>query len=175
MYLTIFIVGAGFILLSVIFGEVFEFGGVGFAFLQPTAIALALAVMGGVGLILSPSMGSYLALPFSAAAGIAAGFFLSRFVITPLRRTQHTSAYDKQALIGTTAKVVLTIPQGGFGKIKYNVTGSYVTGPAKSDCGNLINKDTEVVIAYFKDNTYYVKERSGPGGTMSQQETPNSN
>ena len=159
MYLVLLIVGAGFIVLSLIFGEVFEIQGVGFSFLTPTVIALILAVTGGIGLILTPQMGSYLAFPISLAAGLIAGFLLHRFIIVPLHRQQHTSAYDKQALIGTTAKVVLGIPQGGYGKIRYNATGSYVTGPAKSEDGNVIPKDTDVVITYFKNNAYYVRQK----------------
>jgi len=161
MYLILLIVGAGFIVLSLIFGEVFEFDGIGAPFLRPTVIAPALAVTGGVGLMLSPTFGSYLAFPFSAAAGIMAGFLLYRFVILPLHRLEHTSSHDKQSLIGSTAKVVLGIPQGGFGKIKYNVTGSYVTSPAKSEDGVEIRKDTEVVISYIKNNAYYVRETRG--------------
>lgn len=161
MYLVLLIVGAGFILLSLIFGEVFSLEGLGAPFIQPPVIALALAVTGGVGLLLSPSMGSYLAFPFSAAAGLFTGFLLYRFVILPMRRMEHTSSHDKQSLIGSTARVVLTIPQGGYGKIKYNVTGSFVTSPAKSEDGTTINKDTDVVISYIKNNAYYVRERSG--------------
>jgi len=171
MYLVLLIVGVGFIVLSLIFGEFLE--GVGGPFLQPTVIALTLAVTGGVGLILSPRFGSYLAFPVSAAAGLVAGFMLYRFVILPLRRLEHTSSHDKQSLIGSTAKVVLSIPQGGFGKIKYNVTGSFVTSPAKSEDGVEIRKDTEVVISYIKNNAYYVRERGAV--TAVREEILNSN
>jgi len=171
MYLVLLGVGGGFIVLSLIFGEVFEFDGVGGAFLRPVVIATTLAVTGGAGLILSPMFGSYLAFPFSAAAGLGAGFLLYRFVILPMQRLEHTSSHDKQALIGSTAKVVLGIPQGGFGKIKYNVTGSFVTSPAKSEDGVEIHKDKEVVISYIKDNAYYVRERRGE----AQEEILNSN
>ncbi|MCL2379143.1 MAG: hypothetical protein FWC77_08490 [Defluviitaleaceae bacterium] len=160
MYLVLLIVGAGFLLLSLIFGEMFEFN-VGGGFLGPTAIAVTLAVTGAVGLYLTPQFGTIVALPIAGGAGLAAGFLLFRFVILPMKRLEHSSSFDKQAIIGTNAKVVLSIPQGGYGKIKYNVTGAYVTGPAKSEDGKQINKDTDVVITYFKNNAYYVKERSG--------------
>jgi len=168
--MVLLLLGAGFIVLSLVFGEVFD--GVGGPFLQPTVIALTLAVTGGVGLILSPRVGSYLAFPPSAAAGLAAGFMLYRFVILPLRRLEHTSSHDKQALIGSTARVVLSIPQGGYGKIKYNVTGAVVTSPAKSEDGTEINKDTDVVITHIKNNAYYVRERSG---SAKQDEVLNAN
>jgi len=158
MYLGLLIVGAGFIVLSLIFGEALPFEGIGGAFFKPVVLALALAVTGGAGMILAPMWGSYLAFPFALASGLFAGFLLYRFVILPMKKLEHTSSHDKQSLIGSSAKVVLGIPQGGYGKIKYNVTGSYVTSPAKSEDGVEIKKDTEVVIAYIKNNAYYVKE-----------------
>jgi len=173
MYLALLILGMGFIVLSLIFGEALPFEGIGGAFLKPVVIALALAVTGGVGLILAPMWGSYMAFPFAAAAGLFAGFLLYRFVILPLKRIEHTSSHDKQSLIGSSAMVVLGIPQGGYGKIKYNVTGSYVTSPAKSEDGVKIEKDTEVVIAYIKNNAYYVRERGV--STTTRAEIPNMN
>jgi len=160
LYLTLLLIGSGFVVISMIFGEVFDFDGVGFVFLKPKVLALTITVMGGVGLILTPRMGSYLAFPISLASGLFAGFLLYRLVILPLFRLQHTSTHDKQSLIGSMAKVALTIPQGGFGKIKYAVNGSLVTSPARTEDGSGIAKDTDVVITSIKNNAYYVQERS---------------
>ena len=161
MYLVLLIVGAGFVILSFVFGELFDFDGVGFVFLRPKVLALVLTVMGGVGLILTPHIGSTLALPISAACGLVAGFLLYRFIIMPLLKLQHTSAHYKQSVIGSEATVALSIPQNGFGKIKYVVNGSIVTSPAQSEDGAAIGIDTNVVIVAIKNNAYYVKERSG--------------
>ncbi|MCL2400039.1 MAG: hypothetical protein FWC91_09920 [Defluviitaleaceae bacterium] len=157
MYLILLGVGAGFVLLSLIFGELAELEGTVFSFLRPTVIAVFLAVMGGVGLILTPRLESYFVFGISAVSGLFVGFLLNRLVIVPLHKMQNTSTHDKQDLIGTTAKVALTIPQNGYGKIKYTVSGSVVTSPAKSDDGSGINKDTDVTIMYIQDNTYFVK------------------
>jgi len=160
LYLTLFLIGAGFVVISMFFGEVLDFATTGFFFLKPKVLALVLTVMGGVGLILTPRMGSYLTFPISLASGLFAGFLLYRFVILPLMRLSHTSTHDKQSLVGSLAKVNLTIPQGGFGKIKYTVNGSIVTSPAKAEDGSGISKDTDVVITSIKNNAYYVMERS---------------
>jgi len=159
MYLVLFIVGAGFVVLSLIFGELFDLDGVGFVFLRPKVLALVLTVMGGVGLIISPHMGSYLTFFISLASGLVAGYLLYRLVIAPLLKMQHTSAHYKQSMIGSQAHVALAIPQGGYGKIKYTVNGSIVTSPAQSEDGNAIAKDTNVVIVSINNNTYFVQER----------------
>jgi len=160
LYLTLFLIGSGFVVISFIFGEVLDFDGTSFVFLKPKVLALTLTVTGGAGLILTPRIGSYLAFPISLASGLFAGFMLYRLVILPLVRLSHTSTHDKQSLIGSIAKVTLTIPQGGFGKIMYSVNGSIVTSPAKTEDDSGIAKDTDVVITSIKNNAYYVTERS---------------
>jgi len=160
LYLTLLLIGSGFVVISFIFGELFDFDGVGFFFLKPKILALIITVMGGVGLILSPRMGTYLAFPISLASGLFLGFLVYKFVFLPLLRLSHTSTHDKQSLIGSIAKVSLAIPQGGFGKIMYTVNGSIVTSPAKTEDGGGIAKDTDVVITSIKNNAYYVTERS---------------
>jgi len=160
LYLTLLLIGAGFVVISMFFGEVFDFATTGLFFLKPKVLALVITVMGGVGLVLTPRMGSYLAFPISLASGLFAGFLLYRLVILPLMRLQHTSTHDKQSLIGSLAKVSLTIPQGGYGKIRYTVNGSFVTSPAKTEDGSGIAKDTDVVIMSIKDNAYFVMEKN---------------
>ncbi|MCL2404886.1 MAG: hypothetical protein FWC92_04980 [Defluviitaleaceae bacterium] len=160
LYLTLFLIGVGFIVISMLFGEVLDFATTGFFFLKPKVLALVITVIGGVGMILTPRMGSYMAFPFSLAGGLFAGYLLYRLVILPLMRLSHTSTHDKQSLIGSMAKVSLSIPQGGFGKIMYTVNGSFVTSPARTEDGSGIVKDTEVVITSIKNNAYYVTEKS---------------
>jgi membrane protein implicated in regulation of membrane protease activity len=157
MYIILLGVGAGFIFLSLIFGELFEIEGTTFAFLRPTLIAVVLAVMGGTGLLLTDRLGGLFVLLTSSSIGLGVGFLMHHLVLKPLHRLQNTSTHDKHDLIGTTAKVALTIPQNGYGKIKYTVNGSVVTSPAKTEDGGGIKKDTEVSILYIKDNTYFVK------------------
>jgi len=163
MYIILLGVGAGFVFLSLIFGEIFEIEGTTFAFLRPTLIAVVLAVFGGTGLLLTDRLGGFLVFIISLVISLSVGFLMNRFVFTPLHNMQHTSTHNKQELIGTTAKVALTIPQNGYGKIKYTVNGSVVTSPAKTEDGSGILKDTEVSIMYITDNTYFVKAVNVPG------------
>ena len=177
LYLTLFLIGVGFVVISTFFGEVLDFDGINIFFLKPKVLALIITVMGGVGMILTPRMGSYLAFPISLASGLFAGYLLYRLVILPLMRLSSTSTHDKQSLIGSIAKVALSIPQGGFGKIRYTVNGSIITSPAKTEDGSGIVKDTDVVITSIKNNAYYVKERSSPEAehTAPREEVLNAN
>jgi len=157
MYFIFLGIGAGFILISLIIGELFEVEGVRFSFLSPTLIASALGIMGVTGLFLTDLVPGPFVFFFSASAGIAVSFLMNHFILKPLHKIQNTSTHDKHDLIGTIAKVALSIPQNGYGKIRYTVNGSIVTSPAKTENGDGIKKDTEVSILYIKDNTYYVR------------------
>lgn len=161
MYVIFFGVGIGFILLSFVFDTLLDIDGP-IGILQPKLIAIFLTVTGGAGIIISNGIGDVLGPSFtftvSVFAGLLVAAILNRLVVIPLRRAQNTSAFDKQATIGTIAKIISPIPAGGFGKISYNISGSVVTSPAKSDDGGEILRGESVAIVYIEGGTYFVKK-----------------
>ncbi|MCL2841143.1 MAG: NfeD family protein [Defluviitaleaceae bacterium] len=161
-YFILFGVGLGFVVISFVFGNLSNIEGVSFSFLRPTLIAVFLTVTGGLGLLLTPRMGIFysasLVMFASVAGGLIVAALINRFVVIPLHRAQNTSAFDKQATIGVSAEVVSPIPQGGFGKIRYTISGSTVTSPAKSEDGNQIKLGEYVEIIYIEKNTYFVRK-----------------
>ena len=167
MYTIFFFVGIGFILISFLLGAVAETDVGPMAILQPKLIAVFLVVTGGLGMIFSArwdsTLGAPIVLVVSVASGMAVAGIIHRFVIMPLHRAQNTSAHDKQATIGTWAKVISPIPQGGYGKIKYSVSGAVVTSPAKSEDGGEISNGENVAIVFIEGNTFFVKRGMSPG------------
>ncbi|MCL2605399.1 MAG: NfeD family protein [Defluviitaleaceae bacterium] len=163
MYLVMFGVGVGFIVLSLIIGEVAEIDGTLFGFLKPSLIAIFLVVMGGIGLILSPRMTELplLVMCIGFISGISVAGLLNRFVIVPLQKAQNTSAFNMQDTIGTQAVVISPIPRNGYGKIRYNISGSVVTSPAKSEDGGEVSAGEQVDIVYVEKNTYFVRRKAG--------------
>jgi len=162
MYLVLFGVGLGFVVLSLVIGNFFSGEGIGFSIFQPKLIAAFMIVTGGLGLLLTPRLGTIgggegLVLFASVTGGLVVAALINRFVIIPLNRAQNTSTFDKQATIGVSAEVVSKIPQGGYGKIRYNISGSTVTSPAKSEDGNQIQSGEYVEIIYIEKNTYFVR------------------
>ena len=159
MYSTFFLVGIGFIVVSFFLGAIAEAESGPLAILQPKLIAVFLTVMGGVGMIVSPMFypSASLILTISVLSGLIIAGLLHRFVIMPLHRAQNTSAHHKQEVIGTIAKIISPIPKGGYGKIRYNVSGAVVTSPAKSEDGGEINNGENVAIVYIEGNTYFVR------------------
>ena len=159
MFVVLFGVGIGFILLSAFIDTFLDFGGI--SVLQPKLIAIFLTVTGGIGLILTNRFMDTLAFIFilliSISVGLLAATAIYRFIIRPLKKAENTSTFDKQDTIGTTAKVVSPIPKGGYGKIRYSVSGSVVTGPAKSEDDSDIGCGEEVFIMDIDKGTYFVR------------------
>ena len=164
MYVTLFVVGVGFILVSFLLDVSTESHSGPLAIFQPKLIAVFLMVTGGMGMILSARLdglfGGTFVFTISALSGLIIAGLIHRFIIIPLFKAQNTSAHDKQATIGTWAKVISPIPQGGYGKIKYNISGSVVTSPAKSEDGGEIKNGENVAIVYIEGSTYFVRRET---------------
>ena len=168
MYLVIFGVGAAFIILSLVVGEFanIEVGSEGFSlgsFLRPMLIAVFMVVTGGLGLLLTPRLdfvgSGGLILFLCVLSGLTVAGLVNRFILIPMHRAQNTSTFNKQDTIGSAAEIISPIPQGGYGKIRYNVSGSFVTSPAKSEDGNPISRGESVEIIYIEKNTYFVRAK----------------
>ena len=162
LYLVFLGVGVGFVILSFIFGEFADFEcGSAFQFFRPNLIAVFLIVTGGLGFLLHGgaiyAMGAIILFAFCASCGVAMAALLHRMVIIPLQKAQNTSTFNMHDTVGIEAEVISPIPQGGYGKIKYNVSGSVVTSPAKSEDGNPIKNGEAVEIIYVEGNTYFVR------------------
>jgi len=164
MYVVLFVVGLGFILVSFLFDVSTDGHGGPFAIFQPKLVAAFLMVTGGMGMILSARLDGLFGGTFVFTISVLSGLFIAglihRFIIIPLHKAQNTSAHDKQGTIGTWAKVISPIPQGGYGKIRYNISGSVVTSPAKSEDGGEIKNGENVAIVYIEGGTYFVRREA---------------
>ena len=157
MYIIFLIVGLGFLIISVVMGELLELEGAHLSFLRPSIIAAVLAVTGAMGTFMGDSIPRLLLLPVSVGVGLLIGFLLSAFIINPLHRAQSTSTVEQKDLIGMQATVDSKIAQGGFGRIIYTVNGSRVSSPARSITGTGFETGTAVEITDIQEGVYYVR------------------
>jgi len=160
IYLILFGVGVVFVIVSFFLDAVLDVDSP-LPILQPKLIAVFLTVVGGIGMILSARFEGVFAAGIIMIISIVCGFvvagLINSLVVIPLKKAQNTSAHDKQAVIGTVAKVISPIPKGGYGKIRYSVSGSTVTSPAKCEDGGAVKSGENVAIVYIEGGTYFVK------------------
>lgn len=166
LFYVCFGVGIVYTIISFLLGQLFDFFdfdgnfemGSNISPLKPAIIASFVTVFGGVGIILMrKNISFFSSLSFATIIAFIIAFIIYRYIIVNLYKAQNTSAVERQKLIGSKAKVTLTIRQGGYGKITYFVNGNTYNSPAKAENGGEIIVGKEVEIVYISKNTYFVK------------------
>jgi membrane protein implicated in regulation of membrane protease activity len=143
--LTVFLIIAGlgfvFLLLSLIFGEVFDHigidadagGGVdGHGVIDSRVISVFITTFGGVGAIgIQLGLGVLASSLMGLASGVVLGGVVSLFARF-LYRQQASSSVSAAQLVGRTAQVTVTIPAGGIGQISCRIGEERVEKIARS-------------------------------------------
>lgn len=164
VYLICFIIGLLYALITVVFGNVFDFDfgidGGSLPFISPTTIAAFITVFGGTGVFLSylysiPTSIILLISLFLALAGAALMFFI---VVLPLAKAQKSSAMSNRDMIGRTAEISTIIMEDGRGEIIYEQGGSRLSSPALSHNGATIKQGELVEIIDVISGTFVVKK-----------------
>lgn len=129
-----------------------------YMFLKPVIIFAVLAAFGAVGWILSlQDRPLWLILLISLILAFLVATFLSRFVLLPMYKAQHTSIFNKDKLSGIEAEVILDISHEKIGSIKYIVEGNSFTAPAKTINEREIKRGETVIIIRNEKNVFYVE------------------
>lgn len=167
-----FFTGMGLLLLSLIFGSLFEslgidgldldfdvFGVDVFLPVSPVLYILFATIFGGVGWVLMETkeiLPLIIILLIAIGSGIGASVMVDLFVIRPLKRAQNTSTPEAEDLVGVRAYVLETIYENGFGEISYVINGNSYTSPARSTTGEEIKKGEDVAVCWVEEYVFYV-------------------
>lgn len=165
VFLAIAAVGFLFLLISVVFGELFDHIGVdhdlesgGPGFFSGRVMSVFVTTFGGFGAIatyygLSPVPASMV--------GFASGLVFASVIYAFARflyGQQASSQVDAADLVGQTARVVIAIPAGGVGQIRCRVGEELVDKIAQSRDGAAIPENVSVRIDEILGETVIVKK-----------------
>lgn len=168
VFLGIAAVGLVFLVISLLFGELFESFGLhdgggagidGHGFIDSRAVAVFITAFGGFGAI---GIRSGFGVVPSALLGLTSGFLLGGAVALFARfllAQQSTSSVSGLQLVGRTAQVTVTIPAGGVGQISCRVGEERVEKIARSRGGGEVKSGTLVLVEEFTGDSVIV----GPG------------
>ncbi len=129
--------------------------------LSPTVLSTFLTGFGGGGMLAN----SYFQLPTGKGVVVAilTGAVLSgsTFAILTLlfRNTQAGSEFSLDDMVGRIVEIITPIPEHGTGEVAITVKGTRIAGPARSEDGSAIGRDTPVVIVRVVGNLYYVQSQ----------------
>jgi membrane-bound ClpP family serine protease len=164
VYWILFAVGVVLAVVTILFGDIFDFGADHLPFLSPTVLASFLTVFGGTGAFLSIS--GNLPPLITAAISIVVALTLTSVilfaVILPLHRAQQSAAFSSKEMIGKMAEVITPIEPGKRGEIIYEQGGSRLSAPAKTLQDVRIEQGESVWIMDVVSGTFIV-EKSGRG------------
>jgi hypothetical protein len=177
VFLSIAAVGFLFLLISVIFGDIFEhdfdhdvdhdLGHGGPGLFSPRIISVFITSFGGVGAI-AISQG-YRVLPASAF-GVAAGFVLGGLVYFFARflySQQATSTISTADLVGRTAQVTVGIPANGIGQVRCLVGETMIDKIARSSDGGEIASNSVVKIEEIVGEGVIVSRAAATGTSVT--------
>jgi hypothetical protein len=124
--------------------------------LNIAALVLFLAVFGGVGALMtrSSALPQILIAAIAAAGGIGGSMVVNRLMSALVSRER---PLEPISYYGTPARVTIPIRGGGgTGEIIYTVDGTRRCSGARSNDGNGISKDAEVIILRYDKGIAYV-------------------
>lgn len=171
VFLSIAGIGFLFLLISLIFGEVFEhFGGDlhhdfdhgdsgGPSFFSPRVLSVFITAFGGVGAIgvrYGMSTGA------ASVAGLASGAALGSLIYLFARFLYGQQASTDMAtrdLVGHTGRVVVAIPAGGVGQIRLQIGESLVDKIARSHDGEPIPENAVARVEEILGETLVVRRQ----------------
>jgi len=158
---TVFLGIAGFgflfLLVALVFGEVFEHLGFehdhdagmehgGPSFLSPRILSVFITAFGGTGALVISN--GFSVLPASAA-GFVSGIFFATLIYwfaKFLYGQQATTRVQGSDMVGRTGRITVTIPASGIGQVRCQIGEELVDKIARSRSGEKIPENTIVVV-----------------------------
>lgn len=180
--LTVFLIVAGlgfiFLLVSLVFGEVFDSLGVdgldtshGPGVIDTRVISVFVTTFGGVGAIgIQMGLGVVASSLLGLASGVVLGALVSMFGRF-LYKQQASSSVSVTQMVGRTAQVIVTIPAGGIGQISCRIGEERVEKIARSREDGELRLGTIVRIEEIAGDSVIVSA-TGAGPGFSSQTAP---
>jgi len=180
--LAVFLIIAGlgfiFLLLSLLFGEIFEHIGFdtdvagavdGHGVIDSRVISVFITTFGGVGAVcIQLGLGVLASSLVGLGSGVALGAVVSLFA-SFLYKQQATSSVSASQLVGRTAQVTVTIPAGGIGQISCRIGEERVERIARSHESSDLRSGMLVRIEEIAGDSVIVSTAGGERPSFSTQ------
>ncbi|WP_010095502.1 NfeD family protein [Ornithinibacillus scapharcae] len=158
IYLTTLIISGSLTVLYIFFGDVMDGVGEGLAFLNPALILAFIVFLSSSGYVfeLVTPFSSILILSISIAFAFLMSVLLHFFILVPLSSAEESLVFTEESLKGRVGKIIISIPENGFGEIVIDGKSGMISRPAASYENNPIAEGTEVLVLDIKDRVLYV-------------------
>lgn len=158
IYLYALIIAGVLIVFYLFFGDVLE--GIGEVFfLNPVLILAFIVFFSAAGYILEfiTSWHSLLIMTISAVTAFILDTMLNVFVLIPLASAEESLSYTEDSLKGKVGKVIIPIPEDGFGELIIENKFGTITKPAAHIENKYIAEGVTVLVLDIKNGVLYVE------------------
>lgn len=158
IYLVLLIVAGSLTILYILFGDIFHGIGEALGFLHPTLVLSFITFFSASGYIFekATTFSSYLIMAISAIIAIIFVTLLNVFVLIPLSSAEESLSYTEESLKGRVGKLIISIPQDGFGEVVIESKSGMISKPASSYNNITIEEGKQVLVIEVNNGVLYV-------------------
>ncbi|PLT28449.1 NfeD family protein [Peribacillus deserti] len=160
IYLYTLIITGAVTLLYLLFGDFAHGAAEALGWLNPILLLSFITFVSAAGCILEniTSWDSYLILSAAAIISFFITVFLNIFLLIPLSRAEESLVYTEESLNGRVGKVILTIPQDGYGEVVFDSYSGLIAKSARSYDDSPIKEGSQILVIDVEKGVLVVKE-----------------
>lgn len=158
IYFWMLIMAGILIVLYLFFGDVLEAVGEVSVFLNPVLILAFIIFFSAAGYVLewATSLSSWVIMGISASLSLTLTTLLHVFVLVPLASAEESLSYTEESLVGRVGKIIIPIPDSGFGEVFIKSKSGMISKPAASFEQKPIKEGQRVLVLENKQGVLYV-------------------
>ncbi|MCM3739832.1 NfeD family protein [Oceanobacillus luteolus] len=158
IYLFVLIIAGILTILYLFFGDFIEVFGEISPFLNPALILAFITFFSAAAYILElvTSLSSIVIIIISSILAFILAAVLNIFVFIPMKSAEESLSYTEDSLKGRVGKIILSVPEDGFGEIVIKSKSGTISKPAASYDNELIQEGTRVLVIEVKNGVLYV-------------------
>lgn len=155
VYLTTLIVSGALMVLYIFFGDIAE---AALDFLNPTLILAFVTFLSASGYLLEliTPLNSLVILFIAILIASVLDTLLNFFVLVPMSSAEESLVYTSDSLKGRVGRVLIPIPEDGFGEVVLKSSSGTISKPARSFENQLIAEGEKVLVIDVKDGVLHV-------------------
>ena len=158
IYFYTFIIAGMIIFFYMLFGDLLEAVGEVSVFLNPVLVLAFIIFFSATGFIFekTTSIHSGLIAVIALAIAFILDAILNVFILVPMANAEQSLSYTEDSLVGRVGKIILSVPQDGYGEIFIESKSGMILKPAASYDNIPIQQDEQVLVLEVKNGVLFV-------------------
>lgn len=159
IYLTLLIIAGSLTVLYLFFGDILEGIGEALGFFNPVLILSFITFFSATGYVMEfiTPFHSLLIIAISIIMAFILDTLLNVFILIPLSSAEESLSYTEESLKGRVGKIIIPIPENGFGEIVIESKVGMISRPAAGIENKAIAEGVQVLVLEVEKGVLYVE------------------